>query len=89
MTDAPFADARGRLAIEAGKLSPLAATRSATTVAAECLGWDDGVGSLRPGRFADVVAVDGDPLADVRVIERPVMVLKGGRVALDRRPATA
>ncbi len=70
-------------------MSPLAAIRSATIVAAECLGWDDRVGSLRPGRFADVVAVDGDPLSDVRVIERPVVVLKGGRVVLDRRRAAA
>lgn len=66
-------------------MAPLAAIRSATVVAAECLGWADRVGTLQPGRFADLVAVDGDPVADVRVVERPVVVLKGGRVALDRR----
>ena len=66
-------------------MSPLAAIRSATVVAAECLGWADRVGTLRPGRFADLVAVDGDPLTDVRVLESPAVVLKGGRVALDRR----
>ena len=66
-------------------MTPLDAIRSATTVAAECLGWADRVGSLAPGRFADLVAVDGDPLADVRVLETPVVVLKGGRVAVDRR----
>ena len=44
-------------------------------------------GSLRAGLFADLVAVDGDPLADVRVMQRPVVVLKGGRVAVDRRVA--
>ena len=38
-----------------------------------------------PGRFADLVAVGGDPLADVRLLERTVAVIKGGRVALDRR----
>jgi imidazolonepropionase-like amidohydrolase len=70
-------------------MTALAAIRSATIVAAECLGWDDRVGSLRPGRFADLVAVDGDPLADVRVIERPVVVVKGGRIALDLRATTA
>ena len=66
-------------------MSPLAAIRSATTVAAECMGWADRVGSLAPGRFADLVAVEGDPLADVTVLERPLVVVKGGRVALDRR----
>jgi imidazolonepropionase-like amidohydrolase len=66
-------------------MSPLAAIRSATRVAAECMGWSDRVGSLAPGRFADVLAVDGDPLADVTVLERPVVVAKGGVVVLDRR----
>ena len=66
-------------------MSPLAAIRSATIEAAECLGWGDRVGTLAPGRFADVVAVDGDPLADLTVLERPVVVLKGGDVAMDRR----
>ena len=57
-------------------------TRSAPrrVTAAECMGWSDRVGSLRAGRFADLVAVDGDPLADVTVLERPVVVVKGGRV---------
>jgi imidazolonepropionase-like amidohydrolase len=62
-------------------MNPLAAIRSATTVAAEAMGWSDRVGSLAPGRFADVVAVAGDPLADVTVLERPDAVLKGGVVA--------
>jgi imidazolonepropionase-like amidohydrolase len=66
-------------------MSPLAAIRSATTVAAECMGWADRVGSMAPGRFADLVAVEGDPLTDVTILERPLVVVKGGRVALDRR----
>jgi imidazolonepropionase-like amidohydrolase len=66
-------------------MTPLQALRSATTVAAECLGWADRVGSLATGRFADLVAVDGDPLTDITVMERPVAVVKGGRLALDRR----
>ena len=70
-------------------MSPVAAIRSATVVAAECLGWADRVGTLRPGRFADLVAVAGDPLKDVRVLESPVVVVKGGRVAFDRRPSSA
>ncbi len=70
-------------------MSPLAAIRSATTEAAECLGWADRVGTLAPGRFADLVAVDRDPLSDVTVLERPVLVAKGGNVVLDRREARA
>lgn len=66
-------------------MTPLQAIRSATVVAAECLGWSDRVGSVAPGRFADLVAVDGDPLADIQVLETPTVVMKGGRVALDRR----
>ena len=68
-------------------MSPLDAIRSATVTAAECMGWSDRVGSLAPGRFADLVAVDGDPLADVTVLERPAVVVKGGRVAFDARTA--
>ena len=65
-------------------MTPLQAIRSTTIDAAECLGWSDRVGSLAPGRFADLVAVDGDPLSDVTALERPVAVLKGGEVVLDR-----
>jgi len=61
-------------------MTPLQAIRSATVVAAECLGWSDRVGTLMAGRFADLVAVDGDPLADVTELERPTAVLKGGEV---------
>jgi imidazolonepropionase-like amidohydrolase len=68
-------------------MTPLGAIRAATTEAAACLGWEDRVGSLEPGRFADLVAVEGDPLADVRTIESPVVVAKGGRLVVDRRAA--
>ena len=70
-------------------MSPLAAIRSATIVAAECLGWADRVGTLGPGRFADLVAVEGDPLDDVTVLERPVVVAKDGAVVVDRRGGAA
>lgn len=70
-------------------MQPLDAIRAATTVAAECLGWADRVGSAAPGRFGDLVGVAGDPLADVTVLERPAVVLKGGRVVVDRRAAAA
>jgi imidazolonepropionase-like amidohydrolase len=68
-------------------MSPLAAIRTATTTAAELMGWSDRVGSLAPGRFADLVAVAGDPLADVTELERPVVVTKGGRLVCDDRAA--
>ncbi len=66
-------------------MTPLEAIRAATTTAAECLGWSDRVGSLGVGRFADLVAVAGDPLEDVTVLERPVVVVKGGELVVDRR----
>jgi imidazolonepropionase-like amidohydrolase len=58
--------------------SPLDAIRSATIVAAELMGWEDRVGSLRVGRFADLVAFDADPLMDIEVLRRPRTVVKGG-----------
>jgi imidazolonepropionase-like amidohydrolase len=66
-------------------MTPLAAIRTATTTAAELMQWSDRIGSLAPGRFADLVAVAGDPLADVTELERPVVVAKGGVVVRDER----
>ena len=62
--------------------SPLAAIRSATASAAELLGWDDRVGSVAVGRYADLVVLPADPLGDIDVLRRPVAVVKSGvRVA--------
>lgn len=61
-------------------LPPLLAIQAATVNAADLLGWSDRVGTLEPGRFADVVAVSGDPLADPHVLERVRFVMKGGEV---------
>jgi len=44
------------------------------------MGWSDKVGEIAPGRFADLIAVAGDPLADVSELERVVFVMKGGVV---------
>ena len=68
-------------------MTPIDAIRSATSTAAELMGWSDRVGSLAPGRFADLVAYAGDPLTDVTELERPIVVAKGGVVFRDDRAA--
>jgi imidazolonepropionase-like amidohydrolase len=59
-------------------MTPMQAIQSATIRAAELLGKESELGSIAPGRFADLVAVSGDPLADVRVLENVSNVMKGG-----------
>jgi imidazolonepropionase-like amidohydrolase len=59
-------------------MTPLQAIQSATTVAAASLGWSREVGALSPGHWADMIAVDGDALTDIRVLEHVAAVIKGG-----------
>ena len=59
-------------------MTPLGAIRAATSDAAEALGKTDDVGAIAVGRYGDIVAVDGDPLVDVRLLEHPTAVIKGG-----------
>ena len=59
-------------------LSPMQAIQAATKDAAELLGASDRVGTLQAGRFADLVAVPGDPLTDIDLLRRPQLVMKGG-----------
>jgi imidazolonepropionase-like amidohydrolase len=61
-------------------MTPAQAIRSATMTAAELLGWSDRVGSIEPGKQADMVAVAGDPLSDVTLLEKVDFVMKGGVV---------
>jgi imidazolonepropionase-like amidohydrolase len=61
-------------------MTPLQAIRSATSVAAENIGWGDRVGSVEKGKFADLVAVAGNPASDVTELERVKFVMKGGQV---------
>ena len=61
-------------------MTPEQALRSATVVAAELLGWSDQLGTIEAGKFADIVAVPGDPLADVTRLEQVRFVMKAGVV---------
>jgi imidazolonepropionase-like amidohydrolase len=61
----------------------LDAIRSATLQAAQLMGWEDRIGRLEPGLYADLVAVAGDPLTDVRLLEYVRFVMKGGEVVRD------
>ena len=64
-------------------MTPMQAIQSATTSAADLLGWKDKVGQLAPGFYGDLVAVKGDPLADITVLEHVGFVMKGGVVIKD------
>jgi imidazolonepropionase-like amidohydrolase len=61
-------------------MTPIQAIQTATVNAADLLGWSDRIGSIEPGKFADIVAVSGDPTKDVTVLEHPTFVMKGGEV---------
>jgi len=61
-------------------LSPMQAIQSATVNAADLIGWADRVGSLEPGKLADIIAVQGDPTTNVTVLEHVQFVMKGGQV---------
>ena len=70
--------------VQAG-MTPQQALATATTDAADLLGVADRLGALRPGYLADIVAVEGDPLADVKItIEKVRWVMKGGEVVVDK-----
>jgi imidazolonepropionase-like amidohydrolase len=61
-------------------MTPAAAIQSATVVDAEMLGWQDRIGSVDKGKFADLIAVSGDPLKDISELQRVKFVMKGGKV---------
>lgn len=64
-------------------MPPLAAIQAATVNAAILLGWTDKVGAIEPGKFADIIAVGGDPLQDITQLEHVHFVMKGGQVVRD------
>lgn len=61
-------------------MTPLQAIQTATVNAADLLGWSDHIGTIEQGKFADMVAVNGDPTKDVTLLQNPVFVMKGGTV---------
>lgn len=61
-------------------MTPMQAIQAATVHAAELIGWPDSVGAIEAGRFADIIAVDGNPLENVRILEDVNFVMKGGVV---------
>ena len=66
-------------------LTPMQAIQAATVNAADLLGWSDRVGAIEPGRFADIIAVSGNPVNDVTELERVRFVMKGGIVVKNLR----
>ncbi len=61
-------------------LTPMQAIQAATVNGADLLGWNDKVGSITAGKYADIIAVTGDPLLDVKVLENVEFVMKGGTI---------
>lgn len=86
--DASSPDRQGKNAVELLAMTkrgmpPLEVIRAATTNAAELIGWQDRVGALEPGKYADLIAVEGDPLNDITVLQHVRFVMKGGSVVKD------
>ncbi len=63
-----------------GGMTPIEALRAATVNGAELLGRSSDIGTIEAGKYADIIAVDGDPLADITAMEKVVFVMKGGEV---------
>jgi len=69
--------------VKRGGLAPARAIQAGTIVNARIMGWDDRIGSIEAGKFADLIAVAGDPLADITELQRVKFVMKGGRIVRD------
>lgn len=68
-------------------LTPLEALRAATVTAAELLGWEDRVGAIEVGKFADLIAVEGDPLESIAAVRSVRFVMKGGAIVRNDAPS--
>jgi imidazolonepropionase-like amidohydrolase len=66
--------------VKNGGLTPVRALQGGTMINAEALGWQDRIGSIDKGKYADLVAVSGEPLADITELQRVKFVMKGGKV---------
>jgi len=66
--------------VKRGGLTTARAIQAATTINAEAMGWQDQIGSIDRGKYADLIAVAGDPLSDVTELQRVTFVMKGGKV---------
>jgi len=66
--------------VKYGGLTPVRAIQGATSINAEALGWQNQIGSIDEGKYADLIAVSGDPLADITELQRVKFVMKGGKV---------
>jgi imidazolonepropionase-like amidohydrolase len=64
-------------------LSPVRAIQAGTMINATVMGWQEQIGSIEKGKFADLVAVSGDPIADITELQRVKFVMKGGKIILD------
>jgi imidazolonepropionase-like amidohydrolase len=64
-------------------MAPLAAIQTGTLNAADLMGWTDRVGAIEPGKWADIIAIDGDPLKDVKILQHVPFVMKSGVVYKD------
>ena len=71
-------------AMTQGGMSPMQAIQAATLTAAKAIGLASTIGSLQPGKQADLVAVDGDPIQDITALARPTLVMSAGEVAFQR-----
>ncbi|MCU1338961.1 MAG: hypothetical protein JWO19_4542, partial [Bryobacterales bacterium] len=72
--------------VKHGGLTPLRALQGGTVINAEALGWQDQIGSIDKGKYADLVAVSGDPLTDITELQRVKFVMKGGKVIKNDMP---
>jgi imidazolonepropionase-like amidohydrolase len=66
--------------VKYGGLTPVRAIQAATTINAEALGWQHDIGSIEKGKYADLIAVSGDPIADITELQRVKFVMKAGKI---------
>jgi len=72
--------------VKHGGLTPVRALQAGTSINADALGWQDQIGSIDKGKFADLIAVSGDPLSDITELQRVKFVMKAGKVIRNDMP---